>query len=61
MGWTPWKITHASDYFDKLYDYAVALIKGGHAYVCHQVGGALGGLINRGASGVWGTGGGGGS
>ena len=24
---------HASDYFDQLYDYAVGLIKGGHAYV----------------------------
>lgn len=25
---------YASDYFDKLHDYAVELIKGGHAYVC---------------------------
>jgi glutaminyl-tRNA synthetase len=38
MGWTPWKITYASDYFQRLYDYAVQLIKAGHAYVCHQVG-----------------------
>jgi hypothetical protein len=37
MGWTPWKITYASDYFDRLYDYALQLIQGGHAYVCHQV------------------------
>lgn len=37
MGWAPWKITYASDYFDKLYDYAIQLIKSGHAYVCHQV------------------------
>ncbi|KIY99203.1 glutaminyl-tRNA synthetase [Monoraphidium neglectum] len=36
MGWTPWKITYASDYFDRLYDYALQLIQGGHAYVCHQ-------------------------
>lgn len=26
---------HASDYFDKIYDYAVQLIKLGKAYVCH--------------------------
>ena len=25
---------HASDYFEKLYDYAVELIKAGKAYVC---------------------------
>ena len=29
-------ITHASDYFPKLYEYAVELISRGHAYVCHQ-------------------------
>ncbi|BEV70621.1 MULTISPECIES: glutamine--tRNA ligase/YqeY domain fusion protein [unclassified Paludibacterium] len=27
-------VRYASDYFDALYDYAVALIKAGHAYVC---------------------------
>lgn len=36
MGWKPWKITYASDYFQQLYDFAVELIKRGHAYVCHQ-------------------------
>ena len=38
LGWTPWKITYSSDYFDQLYDLAVKLIKTGHAYVCHQTG-----------------------
>ncbi len=38
MGWEPWKITYSSDYFDRLYELAVQLIKSGHAYVCHQVG-----------------------
>ena len=36
MGWKPWKITYSSDYFTELYDFAVELIKRGHAYVCHQ-------------------------
>jgi len=36
LGFTPFKITHASDYFDQLYVYAVELIKRGEAYVCHQ-------------------------
>jgi len=36
LGHTPWKITHASSYFDKLYECAVELIKRGKAYVCHQ-------------------------
>lgn len=36
LGWTPWKITYSSDYFDQLYELAVRLIKSGHAYVCHQ-------------------------
>ena len=35
-GHTPHKITYASDYFPQLYQYAVQLIKRGHAYVCHQ-------------------------
>ena len=35
MGWKPWKITHASDYFQELYELAVKLIKIGKAYVCH--------------------------
>lgn len=36
LGFEPWKITHASDNFGKLYDFAVDLIKRGQAYVCHQ-------------------------
>ena len=36
LGYTPYKITHASDQFDKLYALAIDLIKRGHAYICHQ-------------------------
>ena len=36
MGFNWWKITHTSDYFHKLYDFAIQLIKDGLAYVCHQ-------------------------
>ena len=36
LGYKPYKITHASDQFDKLYDYAVELIRRNLAYVCHQ-------------------------
>ncbi|ESO91225.1 hypothetical protein LOTGIDRAFT_228742 [Lottia gigantea] len=36
LGYKPFKVTHASDNFDKLYNYAVELIRRGHAYVCHQ-------------------------
>lgn len=35
-GYKPWKVTHASDNFDKLYEYATELIQRGHAYVCHM-------------------------
>jgi glutamyl/glutaminyl-tRNA synthetase len=35
-GHTPYQITHASDYFPQLYEYAMELISRGHAYVCHQ-------------------------
>ncbi len=30
------KVYYASDYFEKMYEYAVELIKQGKAYVCHQ-------------------------
>jgi glutaminyl-tRNA synthetase len=33
LGFTPYKITHTSDYFDILYEYAIILIKNGLAYV----------------------------
>uniref|UniRef100_D3Z158 Glutamine--tRNA ligase n=1 Tax=Mus musculus TaxID=10090 RepID=D3Z158_MOUSE len=36
LGYTPYKVTYASDYFDQLYAWAVELIHGGLAYVCHQ-------------------------
>ncbi|CAH1994867.1 unnamed protein product [Acanthoscelides obtectus] len=36
LGYTPYKITHSSDYFDQLYKWAVKLIEKGLAYVCHQ-------------------------
>lgn len=36
LGFEPYKITHASDYFNELYNYAVELIKRGQAYICHQ-------------------------
>ncbi len=36
LGYAPWKITYASDYFDQLYQFAVKMIKTGKAYVCHQ-------------------------
>lgn len=36
LGYKPYKITHSSDHFDQLYEWAVELIKKGHAYVCHQ-------------------------
>jgi glutamyl/glutaminyl-tRNA synthetase len=35
-GHSPWKVTHSSDYFQELYDFAIDLIKRGLAYVCHQ-------------------------
>lgn len=36
LGYKPSKITHSSDYFDQLYEWAIKLIKEGKAYVCHQ-------------------------
>ncbi|KAI0269475.1 glutaminyl-tRNA synthetase [Russula aff. rugulosa BPL654] len=38
LGFEPWKITYSSDYFDKLYDLAVELIRRDKAYVCHCTG-----------------------
>ena len=35
-GYTPYKITHSSDYFQELYELAVQLIRTDLAYVCHQ-------------------------
>jgi glutaminyl-tRNA synthetase len=36
LGYKPWKVTHTSDYFDQIYQFALTLIKQGNAYVCHQ-------------------------
>jgi len=36
LGYKPHRITHSSDYFDQLYNWAIALTKKGLAYVCHQ-------------------------
>ncbi|XP_046386642.1 probable glutamine--tRNA ligase [Ischnura elegans] len=36
LGFKPDDVTHSSDYFDQLYEWAVALIKKNLAYVCHQ-------------------------
>ncbi|KAL3851861.1 hypothetical protein ACJMK2_015562 [Sinanodonta woodiana] len=36
LGYKPWKVTHASDNFGRLYEDAVELIRRGHAYVCHM-------------------------
>ncbi|XP_004537348.1 probable glutamine--tRNA ligase [Ceratitis capitata] len=36
LGYKPYKITHSSDNFQQLYEWAVVLIRKGLAYVCHQ-------------------------
>lgn len=36
LGYKPAAITHSSDNFQQLYEWAVKLIEKGHAYVCHQ-------------------------
>ncbi|XP_017017502.1 probable glutamine--tRNA ligase [Drosophila kikkawai] len=36
LGYKPYKITHSSDNFQQLYEWAVVLINKGLAYVCHQ-------------------------
>ncbi|XP_055902972.1 probable glutamine--tRNA ligase [Eupeodes corollae] len=36
LGYKPYKITHSSDNFQQLYEWAIVLIKKGLAYVCHQ-------------------------
>ncbi|KAI9591226.1 tRNA synthetases class I, catalytic domain-containing protein [Syncephalis fuscata] len=35
LGFAPYKITYSSDYFDRLYNLAIDLIKRGKAYICH--------------------------
>lgn len=36
LGYKPYAITHLSDNFQQLYEWAIVLIKKGLAYVCHQ-------------------------
>ena len=36
LGFKPWKITHSSDYFEQLYEYAKELVRRDKAYICHQ-------------------------
>ena len=36
--YTALQVTYSSDYFQQLYDFAVQLIRSGHAFVCHQTG-----------------------
>lgn len=36
LGYKPYAITHSSDNFQQLYEWAIVLIKKGLAYVCHQ-------------------------
>eukprot|EP01017_Pseudomicrothorax_dubius_P024732 TRINITY_DN2627_c0_g1_i4.p1 TRINITY_DN2627_c0_g1~~TRINITY_DN2627_c0_g1_i4.p1 ORF type:complete len:654 (+),score=156.67 TRINITY_DN2627_c0_g1_i4:927-2888(+) len=36
LGYEPFKITHASEYFGEIYELAVKLIKAGKAYICEQ-------------------------
>ena len=36
LGHKPAAVTHTSDYFQELYDWAVELIKRNLAYACHQ-------------------------
>ena len=36
LGYEPYRVTHSSDFFDTLFEYALILIKKGLAYVCHQ-------------------------
>src|SRR5437868_7859946 len=38
LGYKPYKITHASDHFNQLYEWAKELIRRDLAYVCHQKG-----------------------
>uniref|UniRef100_A0A1B0CZE9 glutamine--tRNA ligase n=1 Tax=Phlebotomus papatasi TaxID=29031 RepID=A0A1B0CZE9_PHLPP len=38
LGYKPAKVTHSSDNFQQLYEWAVLLIQKGMAYVCHQKG-----------------------
>ena len=52
LGFKPYKITHASDHFDKLYELAEDLIKRDKGYVCYctaeEVNAQRGGKDNRG-------------
>ncbi|OAF68006.1 hypothetical protein A3Q56_04268 [Intoshia linei] len=47
LGFEPYKVTHASDNFEKLYEYAVLLIKKKCAYICHQKAEETQGMNNK--------------
>ncbi|KAL7747659.1 Glutaminyl-tRNA synthetase [Sorochytrium milnesiophthora] len=38
LGYSPWKVTYSSDYFQRLFDLAVELVRRDKAYVCHCTG-----------------------
>jgi glutaminyl-tRNA synthetase len=38
LGHEPYKVTHAADYFEQLYEFAKVLIRRDKAFVCHQTG-----------------------
>ena len=44
LGYTPWKITHASDNFQQLYELAIKLIHEDLAYICHMTADELKGI-----------------
>ena len=53
LGYKPFKITHASEYFDDLYKFAIQLIKQGDAYVCHQTKEEMSDYRSRGLESPW--------
>ena len=53
MGWTWCAVTHSSDYFGELHAFAVRLIRGGKAYVCHQSGEEIKAAREAGATSPW--------
>ena len=45
LGYKPFQITHSSDNFQQLYEWAIVLIKKGLAYVCHQTADEMKGFV----------------
>lgn len=44
LGYSPWKVTHASDNFQELFELAIKLIKSDLAYICHMTADELKGI-----------------